>query len=132
MRNGLRLLRLAGALLVCAAGLVTSLDAQAPGTITTIAGNGAAAFAGDAGPAVQASLNNPVFVAFAGDGGYYIADFGNHRIRRVAADDTISTVAGNGVQDLQRRRRPGSKRFAARPHRRGGRQRRQPLCRRRG
>ncbi len=73
------------------------LAAQGPGTITTVAGNGAAAFAGDGGPAAAASLNNPVFVAFAPDGSFYIADFGNHRVRRVDSQGAITTVAGNGV-----------------------------------
>ena len=98
MRNRFPSLRWSWALLVCLWGAGTPLSGQAPGTIDTIAGNGAAAFAGDNGPALQASLNNPVYVAFAPDGGYYIADSFNHRIRRVAPDGTISTVAGNGVQ----------------------------------
>jgi uncharacterized protein (TIGR03437 family) len=97
MRSGLLVLRLALAFLVCVGGMVAPLGAQAPGTITTIAGNGAAAFAGDGGPAAQASLRNPTYVAFAPGGGYYIADFLNHRIRRVDSGGTITTVAGNGV-----------------------------------
>jgi uncharacterized protein (TIGR03437 family) len=91
------MLRLGLALLVCLGGTFAPLHAQAPGTITTIAGNGAAAFAGDGGPALQGSLNNPTMVAFAPDGGYYIADYFNHRVRRVDANGTITTAAGNGV-----------------------------------
>ena len=30
------------------------------------------------------------------DGSLYVADFGNHRIRRISADFVVSTVAGNG------------------------------------
>jgi uncharacterized protein (TIGR03437 family) len=90
-------LRLVAALVLCVS-LAGPLLAQGGGTITTVAGNGAAAFAGDGGPATAASLNNPVSIAFAPDGGYYIADFLNHRVRRVAADGTITTAAGNGVK----------------------------------
>lgn len=64
--------------------------------ILTVAGNGTAGYSGDGGPAVQAQLNQPFGVARGPDGGLYICDTGNHVIRRVAADGTIATVAGNG------------------------------------
>ena len=67
------------------------------GIITTIAGTGHAAFTGDGGPAAAASLNVPGDVAVTPDGGYLIADTGNNRIRRVAPDGTITTVAGSGA-----------------------------------
>jgi uncharacterized protein (TIGR03437 family) len=97
MCNRLPSLRLVWALFLCVSSAVTTLHAQTPGTITTIAGNGAAAFMGDDGPALQASLNNPTFVAFGPDGSYYIADFSNQRVRRVDSDGNITTVAGNGI-----------------------------------
>ena len=53
--------------------------------ITAIAGNGAAQFAGDGGPAAKCSLNNPVGVARDSAGNLYIADTFNHRIRMIAA-----------------------------------------------
>lgn len=68
------------------------------GTISTIAGNGSFNFSGDGGPATTASLGMPAAVAFDADGNLYIAETGNQRIRKVAADGTISTVAGNGTQ----------------------------------
>jgi sugar lactone lactonase YvrE len=68
--------------------------------VTTVAGDGVADLLGDGGPAGGASLNTPTDVAFAVDGGYFIADSLNHRIRRVAPDGTISTYAGS-VQGLQ-------------------------------
>jgi hypothetical protein len=66
----------------------------ADGTITTVAGTGVAGFSGDGGPATSAQLNLPYGAAPLPDGGFLIADRGNHAIRRVAADGRISTVAG--------------------------------------
>jgi sugar lactone lactonase YvrE len=67
------------------------------GSITTVAGNGTFGFSGDGGPATSASLANPSGVAVDGAGNLFIADFANHRIRRVNAAGTITTVAGNGT-----------------------------------
>ncbi|MFI8192701.1 RICIN domain-containing protein [Streptomyces sp. NPDC085946] len=67
------------------------------GTISTVAGTGTAGYRGDGGPAVSAQLNNLHGVAVDGAGDLYIADYGNHRVRKVTADGTISTVAGTGV-----------------------------------
>lgn len=67
------------------------------GVLSTIAGNGVRGFAGDGGPAAQASLNNPGALALEANGILYVVDQGNHRIRRVTPDGTITTVAGNGV-----------------------------------
>src|SRR5262249_3707104 len=66
------------------------------GRIATIAGTGWAAFAGDGGRAIDASLNHPTDVALGADGSLYIADTDNHRIRRVGNDGIITTVAGSG------------------------------------
>ncbi len=66
------------------------------GIITTVAGNGEAADAGDGGPALRASFDEPVDVALLPDGSFLVADHNNHRIRRVAPDGTITTVAGTG------------------------------------
>ncbi|HKE46612.1 MAG TPA: NHL repeat-containing protein [Rhodanobacteraceae bacterium] len=67
------------------------------GTITTVAGNGTFGFAGDGGPATEAELRNPAGVAVDGAGNLFIADTQNERIRRVAPDGTIDTIAGNGT-----------------------------------
>ena len=53
------------------------------GTITTVAGTGANGFGGDGGPPLQARLNAPTNVALDGSGRLYIADYSNHRIRRL-------------------------------------------------
>ena len=67
------------------------------GIITTIAGTGTAGFSGDGGPALQAQFNLPNQIAIDKDGNLYVLDSGNFRIRRIAKDGTISTVAGNGT-----------------------------------
>lgn len=66
------------------------------GLIHTAAGTGVEGFSGDGGPAVAALLNHPYGVAVDPSGNLYIADLGNARIRKVAADGTIQTVAGGG------------------------------------
>ena len=69
---------------------------DATGTITTIAGTGERDFSGDEGPAVEAELYDPYGVAVDSAGNLYIADTGNHRIRKVDATGTITTIAGTG------------------------------------
>lgn len=70
---------------------------SASGTISTVAGTGVAGFGGDGGPATLASLNRPREFSMLGDGAILIADTGNHRIRRLAPDGTITTIAGSGT-----------------------------------
>jgi cysteine-rich repeat protein len=65
-------------------------------TVTTIAGDGVAGFAGDGGPAANASLNGPSGVAVDRFGRVVIADTLNHRIRRIELDGSIGTIAGSG------------------------------------
>jgi sugar lactone lactonase YvrE len=65
--------------------------------IRTMAGS-TKGFGGDRGPAVLAMLNNPSSIAMDSDGNLYIADFVNHRVRRVdRRSGVIETVAGNGL-----------------------------------
>jgi uncharacterized protein (TIGR03437 family) len=66
------------------------------GTISTVAGNGTAGFAGDGGAAVNAQLNQPEDVFVDGGGNLFIADSSNHRIRKVTPGGIISTYAGSG------------------------------------
>lgn len=70
---------------------------SAPLVATTRAGTGIAGYSGDSGAAETARLNNPKSVAVAPDGSLYIADTDNYRIRKVAPDGNITTVAGNGT-----------------------------------
>jgi hypothetical protein len=69
---------------------------DAGGTITTVVGSGAAAYAGDGGSATLASLNGPSGIAVTATGGLLIADTTNNRVRLVAGN-VITTVAGNGT-----------------------------------
>lgn len=68
------------------------------GKISTIAGvKGLPGYAGDGGPAAQASLDSPASVAVDAQGNVFIADEGNSVIRRInATTGIIDTVAGNG------------------------------------
>ncbi|MCS6817687.1 MAG: hypothetical protein NZ746_09955 [Blastocatellia bacterium] len=66
--------------------------------ITTIAGTGSSGFGGDGGSAKNAQLSNPRGVAVDAAGNIYIADTGNHRIRKVDGSGNISTVAGDGTR----------------------------------
>ncbi len=68
------------------------------GTIETLAGNGAAGFAGDNGPALAATLANGVLgLTIDGSGRIFISDHENHRVRAFAPGGNITTVAGNGT-----------------------------------
>ena len=60
------------------------------GLITTIAGNGTQSFSGDGGQATNATLSSPVGLAVDEAGNIFIADAGNHRIRRVDVGSTAS------------------------------------------
>ncbi len=67
------------------------------GTITTVAGNGQEGFSGDNGPGPSAQLSFPRGLAVDAGGSIYIADTGNSRIRKLALDGKISTIAGTGT-----------------------------------
>ena len=73
---------------------VRVIDPQ--GNIRAFAGTGADGNTGDGGSALQAELSGPVGLAI-DHGTLYITDTGNHRVRKVTADGTISTVGGTGA-----------------------------------
>jgi len=59
-------------------------------------------FSGDLGPATSADLNDPRGVYETGTGSslyLYFADTGNDRIRKIAGDGIITTVAGSATRD---------------------------------
>ncbi len=68
------------------------------GVISTAAGDGTRGYGGDGGPAAQAQLNGPSGVAVDAAGNLYIADRGNHRIRKVDPTGVMTTVAGDGTE----------------------------------
>jgi sugar lactone lactonase YvrE len=64
------------------------------GTVTTLAGAGGYGFAD--GPGSSAYFASPTGVAVDAQGNVYVADQGNQRIRKIAPDGTVSTLAGSG------------------------------------
>ena len=69
------------------------------GIITTIAGWGESVYnfttGGDGVPATQATLGSPAGLAVDGAGNLYIADWGDHRVRKVDSAGIITTIAGS-------------------------------------
>lgn len=104
----------AGNLFVSDTGNARIRRITSAGTISTVAGNEKAGLSGDGGPATSASLGGVVFciptnapigigppcpnlgIAVDAAGNLFIADTGNHRIRRVDRQGIITTVAGTG------------------------------------
>jgi len=68
------------------------------GVVSVVAGNGSMGYSGDGGPATSAELAGPGYFAVDPHGNLYIADVGNARILKNAADGTITTVAGGGTK----------------------------------
>lgn len=64
------------------------------GTVRTVAGGDTPGFAD--GDAQTSRFDTPGGIAVAPDGALIVADTGNRRIRRVDANDSVSTVAGSG------------------------------------
>ena len=58
---------------------------------------GVAGYSGDGEAAIDAQLAGPTDLIVEADGSVVISDYWNHRIRRIAPDGTISTIAGNGT-----------------------------------
>jgi sugar lactone lactonase YvrE len=88
----------AGNVYVSAGNLNIVLKISPGGKVSLIAGNGDAASTGDGGPALAASLAQPMGLALDREGNLLIADMGNNRVRRVDAKTAVvSTVAGNGT-----------------------------------
>ena len=68
---------------------------DALGATTVIAGTARAGFSGDGALATAAQLNGPIGTAVAADGTIYIADYANDRIRKIAPNGVITTIAGS-------------------------------------
>lgn len=76
-------------------GCVFKLDSR--GSLLRVAGTCRTGFSGDGGPATNAQLGWPQGLAIDLNGNLYIADDSDCRIRRVAAEGVITTIAGNGA-----------------------------------
>ena len=74
-----------------------TINVPAPSALLTVAGTGTNGFSGDSGLAITANLSRPIRMTFDAAGNLYFADFNNHRVRRVATNGVITTVAGNGT-----------------------------------
>lgn len=107
-----------GALYVCetVGHLVRRIDLKS-GRITTVAGCGEPGYAGDAGPATAARLNEPYEVRFDRRGNMFFVEMQNHLVRRVdGKTGVISTVAGTGVAGFSGDGGPATRAELKRPH----------------
>jgi sugar lactone lactonase YvrE len=84
-----------GTIFVADAGHAHRIRRLSPdGSVSTVAG-GARGFADGAG--TGAAFSTPSGLALAPDGTLYLADTGNHAIRRITPDGRVSTLAGDGT-----------------------------------
>jgi DNA-binding beta-propeller fold protein YncE len=83
-----------GALYVSDTGNHTIRRVTTNGVVTTLAGSAGTADYVD-GPATSARFNQPLGLAIAPDGTVFVADSGNHLIRIIATNGTVSVLAGN-------------------------------------
>ena len=67
------------------------------GIITTYAGSGNLGFAGDGGQARDAVLNTPWGIVVDPAGNVLFSDAGNHRVRKIAPNGVITTIAGGSA-----------------------------------
>lgn len=66
------------------------------GEVSTLAG-AAGVWGNENGLGAAARFRQPEGIALSDDGGLYVADTGNHAIRRVEPNGQVTTVAGNGA-----------------------------------
>ena len=88
----------AGNVFIADSGNARIRKVSSSGIITTVAGNGTQGYAGDGEQATSAELQYPSGIAIDFADNLYIADLGNNRIRKIASNGIMSTIAGNGVQ----------------------------------
>lgn len=106
-----------GALYLCDTDNHRIRRIDAAGLIATYAGNGTRGYAGDGGPATQASLNQPYELAWDRAGHLFFVDIGTHTVRRIDAKTrVISTVAGTGTRGFSGDNGPATAAQLAQPH----------------
>jgi sugar lactone lactonase YvrE len=72
--------------------------AAADVVVSTLAGNGKPGFVdGTGGPTGTAQFRDPNGVAVDAAGNAYVADYGNHRVRKIDPQGNVTTLAGNGT-----------------------------------
>lgn len=69
------------------------------GIVSTFAGTGS--IGSNDGDGATASFYYPAGITVDADDNLYIADFGNHKVRKITPDGTVSTFAGTGVAGAQ-------------------------------
>ena len=85
--------------------------------LSMVAGNGTRGYAGDGGPATDASLNMPHEIDFDANGHLYMAERDSHVIRKVDAKSAaISTFAGTGTAGFAGDGGPASAAQLRQPH----------------
>lgn len=107
-----------GALYICEvdSNVVRRMDLKT-GRLSTVAGNGQKGYAGDGGPALQASLNQPYEILFDPAGNMYFAEMPNHVVRRVdGKTGIISTLAGTGMPGFSGDGGPAAQAQLRQPH----------------
>jgi len=107
-----------GALYICDIDnhVVRRLDLRTK-QLTTVAGNARMGYAGDGGPATEATLNQPYEVRFDKAGNMFFVEMKNNVVRRVdAKTKTITTVAGTGKPGFSGDGGPAAKAQLNQPH----------------
>ena len=87
------------------------------GLLTTIAGNGQKAYAGDGGTALAAAFSAPHEIRFDKDGHLFVVERDAHVVRRVdAVTGVVSTVAGTGEGGFSGDGGPANRAQLRQPH----------------
>lgn len=90
-----------------------------PGAIAVVAGGERVGYGGDGGPALLAAMSYIPGLAADADGNLYLADSGNHRVRKVDGSGTITTFAGDnedGRSGFNGNDRPATSALLDRPY----------------